>query len=433
VAIASRKVWVCAFILAAGLAGVARAAGPTAVITVNQVSGPAPLGVTFDASSSSPDSISFLWDFGDGGFSTEQTVSYIYTVAGAYNVQLTVTNAAGLQNTAELLITVTGAGAGPVSSNMNLRLALNSASFKLNLASPNKDQFRLLAAFDTISLPANLHGVPASLSINNLFTIHGTLGVGNGFVSAGSLPAYQLKVSLKMQQLQVSITGANLVSALFPGGSKAASTSGLVPVTIGLTIGAETYLLTENFSYTAVSGVSGKGVFNLNKGIGSISDGFFVISSASALQNLTSTGHFFSFETFLSPPMAQQLSAPPAGSSFIFTFNEAVSVTVPSEQIKFNKGVLSYDQPEQSLSGILHLLINTVTRRMTITTWDLPANANNGGTGLPLTGQYFKSFDFALRVDLSQSGSILQAVTATSMTRKSLDDAFWQTGRHIRP
>jgi hypothetical protein len=49
---------------------------------------------------------------------------------------------------------------------------------------------------------------------------------------------------------------------------------------------------------------------------------------------------------------------------------------------------------------------------------------------LPIRGQFFLSFNFALRLELDQpDGTTFQVVTATTLTRHTKDDAFWQTGR----
>jgi hypothetical protein len=45
-------------------------------------------------------------------------------------------------------------------------------------------------------------------------------------------------------------------------------------------------------------------------------------------------------------------------------------------------------------------------------------------------GQPFTAFNFTLRIDLDQpDGTTFSAVTATRLTRRAQDDAFWQTGR----
>lgn len=62
-----------------------------AAFTANITSGPAPLTVQFtDISTGAP--IEWAWEFGDGATSTEQHPVHTYTTAGAYTVNLTVTN-----------------------------------------------------------------------------------------------------------------------------------------------------------------------------------------------------------------------------------------------------------------------------------------------------------------------------------------------------
>lgn len=56
-----------------------------------------PLSVNFRDQSSG--ATQWLWNFGDGGTSTQQNPSHNYTAAGEYTVTLTITNAAGCQNT----------------------------------------------------------------------------------------------------------------------------------------------------------------------------------------------------------------------------------------------------------------------------------------------------------------------------------------------
>jgi PKD repeat protein len=62
--------------------------------TANITSGQAPLAVAFtDTSTGGP--VSWSWNFGDGGTSTEQNQVHTYTAAGNYTVTLNVTNAHG--------------------------------------------------------------------------------------------------------------------------------------------------------------------------------------------------------------------------------------------------------------------------------------------------------------------------------------------------
>ncbi|MEO5997228.1 MAG: PKD domain-containing protein [Chitinophagaceae bacterium] len=57
----------------------------------------APLGVTFQ--DISPNAVSWSWNFGDGGTSSQKAPSHNYTTAGEYDVSLTITTSTGCQNT----------------------------------------------------------------------------------------------------------------------------------------------------------------------------------------------------------------------------------------------------------------------------------------------------------------------------------------------
>jgi len=86
---------------------------PVAAFSGTPTSGYAPLAVNFtDASTNSP--TSWAWTFGDGGTSTAQNPSHIYTVAGTYTVTLTATNAYGSDGETKTgYITVTTAPTDP--------------------------------------------------------------------------------------------------------------------------------------------------------------------------------------------------------------------------------------------------------------------------------------------------------------------------------
>lgn len=85
---------------------------PDAIIEADIVSGPAPLEVTFTGSNSLDDLgiTNYLWDFKDGTTSGSADPVHIFSVAGIYEVELTVTDAGGLTNTSSILITVTEPG-----------------------------------------------------------------------------------------------------------------------------------------------------------------------------------------------------------------------------------------------------------------------------------------------------------------------------------
>jgi PKD repeat protein/glucose/arabinose dehydrogenase len=63
--------------------------------TSNYRRGLAPFPVQFTDDSNVPGANSWLWDFGDGTFSTQQNPSHIYQVDGPYNIRLTVTGTNG--------------------------------------------------------------------------------------------------------------------------------------------------------------------------------------------------------------------------------------------------------------------------------------------------------------------------------------------------
>jgi glucose/arabinose dehydrogenase len=70
---------------------------PTAAVTADVMSGPAPLTVEFDGSASADpdpgDTLTYSWDFGDGTAPTETTtptVTHVYSTAGSFTAALTV-------------------------------------------------------------------------------------------------------------------------------------------------------------------------------------------------------------------------------------------------------------------------------------------------------------------------------------------------------
>ncbi len=89
---------------------------PIAEITASTESGQAPLQVSFTGSTSTDDGgiVSFTWDFMDGGGSQDPDPEYTFLTEGNYTVQLTVTDAEGLSDSATIDIVVTAADMPPV-------------------------------------------------------------------------------------------------------------------------------------------------------------------------------------------------------------------------------------------------------------------------------------------------------------------------------
>ncbi|MBJ6360618.1 ThuA domain-containing protein [Paenibacillus sp. GCM10012307] len=71
---------------------------PVIKAKVSATSGKTPLTVTFDTTGTKDldgDTLSYEWEFGDGGTSTDPNPSHTYTASGSYEVTLKVTNGAG--------------------------------------------------------------------------------------------------------------------------------------------------------------------------------------------------------------------------------------------------------------------------------------------------------------------------------------------------
>jgi cytochrome c len=88
---------------------IAAGRAPIAVASAEPTSGPAPLAVQFSsAGSRDPDggALTYAWNFGDSGTSTDANPAHTYAAAGNYNAQLTVTNPMGRTAVANVPITV---------------------------------------------------------------------------------------------------------------------------------------------------------------------------------------------------------------------------------------------------------------------------------------------------------------------------------------
>lgn len=88
---------------------------PVANATSDIGEGNAPLEVSFNSDQSTDDGtiVSFEWDFGDGGTSTEANPVYTFNTAGTFTVTLTVTDDQGLMDNDTLEIVVTSLNAPP--------------------------------------------------------------------------------------------------------------------------------------------------------------------------------------------------------------------------------------------------------------------------------------------------------------------------------
>lgn len=422
----------------------AYAGTPAAAITASPVQGAAPLGVFFDGRGSL-EADSFFWNFGDGLTSTDSNVTHIYTVAGTYVATLVVKNTTGKSAPAQVKITVTGPGEGVVAPGMNFRIAPFASTFKINRGQPNADSFALRGVFNTVDLPRNLRSVAISFAIGGNTVFSGFLDQNFEIVNPTSQtkPSYFAYVNVRDQLFNIDIKKASLAASI-PGATDESIPSSApkqVPVTITLTIGAETYTFTQSYSYTAVKGSVGNGKFDLTKKATTpVGDGFFVVSQASAVEVPEEKAHFYEIRGYLSEPMGfstsnNDLLVKPTAGNITVTLNSADKIVIPFDRFAQTGTKFAYLQPDRQIGGVRSMIIDPLLRTISFSTWDIKSLTNEGGTGLPARGQPFTSFDFTLRLDIDQpspTGTVtFGVVTDTRLSRKSTDDAFWQTGRKI--
>ena len=87
----------------------AGAQSPVAHAAADVTSGPAPLDVNFSSEGSTDPGgaeLSYAWDFGDGGTSTEADPTHTFEQTGTYSVELTVTNPSGASGNASVQVVV---------------------------------------------------------------------------------------------------------------------------------------------------------------------------------------------------------------------------------------------------------------------------------------------------------------------------------------
>ncbi|MDH3795868.1 MAG: PKD domain-containing protein, partial [Flavobacteriaceae bacterium] len=113
---------------------------PTAVASANLLNGDIPLQVEFTGSGSIDDVgiVSYFWDFKDGNTSSQADPVYTFNTPGTYNVELSVQDGAGLNDTDSVTITVTDpvvnqpptavASASPLSGNIPLQVSFTGSN-----------------------------------------------------------------------------------------------------------------------------------------------------------------------------------------------------------------------------------------------------------------------------------------------------------------
>ena len=125
-----------------------------------------PSTIAFNNTSIGTGVINYVWNFGDGGTSTDVNPSYTYTTAGSYNVSLLATNSSGCKDT---LLKLNAVVIGAVNADFT------------SVGTCMKDTIRFSSA--TSSMPSSVHwdfgdgSTSTLLNPNKIFAIAGTYQV----------------------------------------------------------------------------------------------------------------------------------------------------------------------------------------------------------------------------------------------------------------
>ncbi len=163
--------------------------GTTAVASANPSSGYSPLQVSFSSAGSTNSgggSLTYAWNFGDGGTSTAANPTHTYVAAGVtnYTAQLTVQNTSGLSSSTTVKVTV-----GSLPPSPNIVSPANGAGYvpgqvitfqgsatdaEDGVIAASTLQWRVLLHHDThVHVVASTTGAQGSFQVEN----HGTIGV----------------------------------------------------------------------------------------------------------------------------------------------------------------------------------------------------------------------------------------------------------------
>jgi len=151
---------------------------PVAIAIASEESGTVPLTVDFTGSNSTDDSgiVSYAWDFKDGNTSTIADPSNTFTIAGTYEVALTVTDAENETDSTTINILVTEPGSNQPPAVINPGTQNNNENDVISL--------QIVATDESMNLTYQATGLPPTLAVNpNSGLISGTITGGS---SSGS-------------------------------------------------------------------------------------------------------------------------------------------------------------------------------------------------------------------------------------------------------
>jgi subtilase family serine protease len=189
----------------------------------------------------------YLWDFGDGGTSTNPTAEHAYSATNCGSYPATVTISSGEYSTQ-----------GSLTVSVPCEMGVSKLNLKLNFAKPNSDN---CAVTGSINLPVGFYPLNAQVGIDvagaqNVFTLNkqgsGKNGTGNCKLSYNRLTGtWTVKAKLKKGSWQTQWAASGLTDSNVPKPGTDVS----LPVII--VVNSNSFMTTTNLHYTATSGKSG--------------------------------------------------------------------------------------------------------------------------------------------------------------------------------
>jgi PKD repeat protein len=193
--------------------------GPTANFTVGACT--VNTACQFTNTSTPSAGLTYAWDFGDGGTSTDPSPVHTFAAAQDYNVSLTVKDASNATNTKTTKVTVTGAANQPPVANFDLPISCSAGTpCGFHNTSTDPENTPLTSSWDfgdgtaPTTTPDATHTFAASGSFNVTLTVTDAGGVASAPVSK------TLTVTPKASQ-GCTTTGKVVDCNLTVGGGKA--------------------------------------------------------------------------------------------------------------------------------------------------------------------------------------------------------------------
>ena len=205
----------------------------------------APVAFSVAASDAENDTLTYAWDFGDGGVGSGTAPSHTFAAAGTYSVNVTVTDGNGGSVSGSVSVTVTGTG-GVVK---NARIVKKSFTLNFARGSDSLD----VALYHPDFASAVKDGVPVSILIGNQVLDTGNFTRGRAF-SQG-----RFTFSTRSGVMEYAVNNATLQTLLAQYG--ALNQTGATNITIPIYMQINGILYGGNYSFFYISraGKAGRG------------------------------------------------------------------------------------------------------------------------------------------------------------------------------